>query len=417
MSNLKNITLFLALYISLVIGFLFDENLNFGSYYDWHRVYVLPITDFSQNFFDTFLNFEKYGQRHSPVYLIFISILLKLGMTLDTFRLVHLHFSIIFIFIFYHCLKLRFYSVDKLILQLLSMTIFLSPTFRSLSIWPDSRLPGLILFTLAIYFFIKFLKKDVEFKTKFAWLCSITLISSSYISPNFSIFAFFFYFFFFRELSLKNFIHLIIVSIILSLPMLYYIFVLDVNFMTAGSTPGVDGSNISFSFNLSDKILIISTIFFFHLFPIIYLLTDYKKFNFFFKKKIIFVLPIYLVLTYFFNYQMNFSGGGIFFQLSNILFNNNILFLCLSFYTFFYFYYFANLNKVNFILLMLIIISNVQNTIYHKYYEPFFIIIIFLLFKNLRFNNFFSKKINILYIYIMCFFYILFRTVKLIYLV
>ena len=35
----------------------------------------------------------------------------------------------------------------------------MSPTFRSLAIWPDSRLPGLIFFVLTIYFFLKFKKR------------------------------------------------------------------------------------------------------------------------------------------------------------------------------------------------------------------------------------------------------------------
>ena len=161
MSNLKNITLFAVLYVSLIIGFIFEENLNYGSYYDWINVYVPPIKDFSQNFYETLLNFEKYGQRHSPVYLVLLSFFVKIGLDFDTIRLIHLHLSLILIFIFYYCLKLRFNTIDKLTLQLLSMFIFLSPTFRSLSIWPDSRLPGLIMFVLSIYFFLKFQKKKI----------------------------------------------------------------------------------------------------------------------------------------------------------------------------------------------------------------------------------------------------------------
>ena len=40
----------------------------------------------------------------------------------------------------------------------------------------------------------------------------------------------------------------------------------------------------------------------------------------------------------------------------------------------------------NFLLITLIILSNVQNSIYHKYYEPMFLIIIFTLFKNFEFE-------------------------------
>ena len=196
-------------------------------------------------------------------------------------------------------------------------------------------------------------------------MCSITLIFSSYISPNFSLFSIFFYFFFLKDLKFINFIYLIIVSIVLSLPMLYYIFVLDINFMTAGRTPGIEGNSVDFSFNLSNKFLIISTIFFFHLFPIIYVLTDYKKFIYLIKNNLIYILPTYLVLIYFFNYQTYFTGGGIFFQLSQILFDNNILFFLISFFTIVYLYYFASLNKINLSLILIIVFSNIQYTIYN----------------------------------------------------
>ena len=230
MQNSKNKIFFFLLFISLLIGFTYDENLNYGSYYDWINVYVPPINGFSNNFFDTFLNYEKFGQRHSPFYLIFLSFFLRIGLDLDFIRLINLHFSLTLIFIFYNCLRLKFQNTDKITLQALSLIIFLSPTFRSLSIWPDSRLPGLIFFTLAIYFFLRFTSSlPLRKKNKFAWLCSASIILSSYISPNFSLFSIFFYFIFLKELKLKNFLYLLLVNLIAALPMLYYVFVLDVN--------------------------------------------------------------------------------------------------------------------------------------------------------------------------------------------
>ena len=417
MLDIKNSSIFFILYISLVLGFVLDENLNFGSYYDWINVYVPPIKDFANNFYETLLNFEKYGQRHSPFYIIFLSLLLKLGLDLDTIRFMHMHGCIVFIFLFYHCLKLRFKDIDKFTLQLLSMFLFLSPTFRSLSIWPDSRLPGLIIFVLSIYFFLKFMKNNDHKKVFFAFYSALSLILSSYISPNFSLFAIFFYLFFFKYLSHKNFIILFLLSAILSIPMLYYIFILDVNFMTAGRTPGIEQTSIAFSFNISNKILIISSILFFHLIPAIYFLTDSKQFLLFSKKKMINFITFFAVIIYFFNYQITFTGGGFFYQLSIYMFNNNIFFYCIAFYTLFYIYYISSLSRTNLILLGILIISNIQNTIYHKYYEPMILIIVLLLFENLNFKKFLSSKINIIYLYMAGLFYIFVRAVKIFYLV
>jgi len=416
-SNTKNLLIFLILYVSLLLGFLLDENLNFGSYYDWIHVYVPPIQDFANNFYETLIGFEKYGQRHSPFYIIFLSLLLRLGLDLDTVRFLHMNGCIVFIFLFYHCLKLRFKDIDKFTLQLLSMFIFLSPTFRSLSIWPDSRLPGLIIFVLSIYFFLKFMKNNDDKKVFFAFYSAMSLILSSYISPNFSLFAIFFYLFFFKYLSYRSFILLFLLSAILSIPMLYYIFILDVNFMTAGRTPGIEQTSIAFSFNISNKILIISSILFFHLIPVIYFLTDSKQFLLFSKKKMINFTIFFAVFIYFFNYQISFTGGGFFYQLSIYMFNNNILFYSIAFYTLFYIYYISSLIKTNLILLVILIISNIQNTIYHKYYEPLILIIVLLLFKNLNFKKFLSSKINIIYLYMAGLFYIFIRAIKILYLV
>ncbi len=45
--------------------------------------------------------------------------------------------------------SIKILKVEKNILLLLSLSIFLSPTFRSLAIWPSSRLIGLIFFVIS----------------------------------------------------------------------------------------------------------------------------------------------------------------------------------------------------------------------------------------------------------------------------
>ena len=203
MENYKNMAIFILLYFSLIIGFYFDENLNFGSYNDWLATNLPAILDFSNNFQKTFINYENYGHRHSPVYLIFLSLFLKSGIDIDIVRLIHLHLCLILIFIFYKCLLLKFKDINKSTLQILSFVVFLSPTFRSLSIWPDSRLPGLTLFIFSVYYLLKFINKS---DIKYAWYSSTLLILSSYISPNFSIFALYFYFFYFKKLNFLEFL-------------------------------------------------------------------------------------------------------------------------------------------------------------------------------------------------------------------
>ena len=412
--NLNNFSFFLFFYLTLLIGFFFGENLNYGSYGDWIGGNREPIKDFSNNFTYTFLNFDSYGHRHSPVYLMFLSLFLDLGLDLKQIRLVHLHLCISLIIIFYQCLKLLFTHINNNYLFLLSLIIFLSPTFRSLAIWPDSRLPGLIFFVLTIYFFLKFRKTN---NPKYTWYTCASLVVSSYISPNFSIFFPYFFFFFLKEFGFKKLSFLIVFNFLASLPILYYIFILDVNFLAAGKTPGFNNESINFSFNFSDKIMIVSSIIFFHLSPILIMDNIFIYFKNFLFKNFKLLILFSACLAYFFSYQISYTGGGVFLILSNLLFNNNYLFYVGSFFFIGFVAYIAFLNLNNFFLLSLIIISNIQNTIYHKYYEPMILIIFFTLIKYPSVENLLKKKKNIFYLYSLSFIYILMRVFKINYLV
>ena len=59
--NKNNVYIACILYISLIIGFIFDENLNGGARPDWLYTNLPAIKDFSESFFDTFLNYDKYN--------------------------------------------------------------------------------------------------------------------------------------------------------------------------------------------------------------------------------------------------------------------------------------------------------------------------------------------------------------------
>ncbi len=411
----SNINIFaFFLYLSLLLGFLYEENLNYGSYYDWINVYIQPIKDFSVNFKETLLTYDKYGQRHSPIYLIFLSIFLDLGLSFDQIRIFHLHLSIPLIFIFYRCLKLKFDSVKDEHLKLLSLIIFLSPTFRSLSIWPDSRLPGLIFFALTIYYFLKFQKSN---SNKYIWFTSLSLIASSYISPNFSFFFIYFLFFFLKKMELKQIFLLLSFNFLSAIPIFYYIFILDVNFLISGSTPGQSGGQIALDFNLSNKIMIISSIVFFHLSPVLLNNKLYMDFYYFILRKGLVLFSSILILAFFFDYQTIYTGGGVFFNLSNLLFNNNYLFFIISFFSVSFLVFFSQKDLNNFYLLSLLILSNLQNSIYHKYYEPLVLIMFFTLLQNVGAKSFLKNKVNIFYLYILSIIYILMRLFKIVFLV
>ena len=205
--NYNIFLLFFTLYLSLVVGFYFDENLNYGAIPDWSYTDFPVIKDLSVDTKKTLLDYESYGHRHSPVYLIFLSLFRRIGFSFEAIRFLHLNISLLLIYFFYKCLLLKFNNVEKNILLVLSLSIFLSPTFRSLAIWPSSRLVGLIFFVISSYEFLKFLNKP---KKVYMWKNIIFLIISSYISPNFSLFIIFFLFHYLKKVAFKD---LLIISL------------------------------------------------------------------------------------------------------------------------------------------------------------------------------------------------------------
>ena len=400
---------FFILYLSLIFGFYLDENLNLGAIPDWENTDLPVINDLSLNIKKTLLNYEDYGHRHSPVYLIFLSLFKKVGFSLDAIRFLHLNLSLFLIIYFYKCLVLRFSNVEKNILLLLSLSIFLSPTFRSLAIWPSSRLIGLIFFSISIYEFLKFFNTHKKINM---WKNIIFLIISSYISPNFSLFIVFYLYHYFRKIDFKDLLGLLFFCFISSLPAFYYIFVLDINFLAAG-TPGIDSkSSIGLSFNLSDKILIISSILFFHLFPFLLnreFILDFIRPT---KKSFLFISIFFIINVFFFNYSINFTGGGVFFHLSNFFFDDNYFFYLISFISLMLLINFSKSSINNFLVFFLLIISNIQNTIYHKYYDPLIMILFFTLINNPLNYKFFENKNKIYYIYSFYLIFIFMRIIK-----
>ena len=404
-----NFIIFFFLYLSLLFGFFFDENLNFGAMPDWKYTDLPVVRELALDIKKTLLNYDNYGHRHSPVYLIFLSLLRKIGFSYEWIRFLHLNISLFLIFFFYKCLIFKFDKIEKNLLLLFSLTIFLSPTFRSLAIWPSSRVIGLIIFLISVYEFLKFLKKQKKINM---WKNIVFLIISSYVSPNFSVFIIFFLYHYFRKIDYKDLIYILLFCFVCSIPAFYYIFILDINFLIVRE-PG-SNSNLSnvYIFNLSDKIFIISSILFFHLSPFLinkeFLLNLVKPS----KKEILFITQFYLINLYFFGYLIIYTGGGVFFQLSNLLFNNNYFFYLITLISLFVLCKLSRNSIKNYLIFFLLIISNIQNTIYHKYYDPLIMILFFTLINNPLNYKFFENRYNVFIVYSFSLVFIIMRLVK-----
>jgi len=159
----QNYFLFLFLYGTLIVGFLMNENTLGGSINDYQNQKIIS-QKFAKNFFDILFNFNKEPTRHSPTLIIVLSFFEKLKINDNIIRIINLHFLLLIIYFFYNSLKIKFENYNNFILYLISLLLFLSPTYRSLSIWPDSRLYGLLFFTISIFYFLKFMKENQDKK-------------------------------------------------------------------------------------------------------------------------------------------------------------------------------------------------------------------------------------------------------------
>ena len=397
--------LFCGYYLIFLSAFYINENSTGGAYQDYLG-YKDLINLFLKDFKETLLTFDQYGERHSPLTIIILSFLFKLELSDEIIRFIFFNFSIVSIIFFYKCLRIKFKSTNSNYLFALSLIFFLSPVFRSLSVWPDSRIIGFHFFIISIFFYLKYFDQK---KIVFCYLNVVFLAISSYFSINFCIFGIFFLYKFYQNLIInKKLLNYFILNLFLAFPAFYYLFILDVFFIDPGLTPGNENDFFGFNNNLnfSNKILIIGSIFFFYLLPFIF----YYKDQFFLKGvnlKELFIIFIFFVLNILiFNYEIIFTGGGIFFKVSNYFFQNNIFFYIISLYSLIIIYLILIKEKRidNLILILLILISNPQLSIYHKYYDPLLIFLFLTIFDlNFKKNYFSIRNIAILNIFYLSF--------------
>ena len=400
LSNNTNKTLIaLSLYFSLFIGFYFGENTSGGAYDDFINLRVPLIESFKNDFFKTFLNYDDFGDRHSPILMMLLSIFSVWGLELDLIRFIHLNILPLLILMIYKCFTFNFPNVDKKIIFLICCVFFLSPSIRSIAIWPDSRLIGLLIFVCSIYFFLNF-KKNQRFID--CIYSNLLLVLSAYFSPNFSVFFLYYFYFYFKIFGIsQKLIFIALINILLSLPILVYLFILDVNFLAikvVSHLSALDG------LNPSNKIFIISTLILFYMIPFIFNQFSIKIFLKNFKITHLYIsLIIFFSSLYFFNYSIEYTGGGIFFKISHLFFKNSYLFFCITLISFLFIMNIFRLNFNNILLFLTLIFSNPQFSIYHKYFDPLLIILFFLFFNfNFRMekiiNTKFIKNIYLFYI-------------------
>ena len=391
MDKSKNIiNLGAVLFLSIIFSYIILEDTICGAKNDFvfHKKFIIL---FAEDFRNTF---NEYGKgdllaRNSPVFYIFLSLIYKSGIDLDNIKYLNIISIPLLVYVFYSCLKIQFRNISTNLLIFFSFVVFLSPTVRSLVVWPYPTLWALIFFLFSIKFYLKFTKIK-KFKINEAFKNILFLALASYITPNFSVFVIFFFYKFFLEFKNSKYLfYIIALNCFLAIPAFLYYYINGLYFLNAP----VISIDLSDQLNISNKIVIISSLVFFYFVPFINK-KMLKKIIDVFKdlKKQITPIIFFIISIYFFSYPMGNFGGGIFYHLSQLFLGNNIFLFAIFLLTIFLFKEAKLINLNNFLLFLCLILYNLQASIYHKYFDPLLLFIFLFLMTDSKITN---KKIFI----------------------
>ena len=423
-NKIQNISIFLIILaiVSFLLGFYYDEKATNG-YVDlsWIKDNIKIFLD--NNILESIKHPDYFGNRTPLMYILHV-LLNPFIENIYFYRISVFIFSSVGFFLFFLCLKKKFKDTNRIVLTLIASTLLLSPYFRSSAIWGLEENYAIVFMLLSFLSLNSFLNNNQNF-TSSLLVVSVALTSSAciYFDQKFlfiPLICFFTILFSDKHMIFK--IELTILYVILSLPYVYLIF------LWGGITPP---STAEANLNSITKISRISNLYFphigysismiaFYLFPIIFFMNKNfselliklikSKFNLF----LIVIFIIYLLyLIFFFNYEKfttsnYWIGLGYVHKISLIFFKNS--FVLQKIFTLFSF-------TVSWIIVMIFINSKIQNLLLifyflflsiflwplmQEYFDPIFLILSFLFFKNDLKINF--RNSLILYFYLLIFF-------------
>ena len=363
----KKIIIFLFGYLSLIIGFMLNEDMSGGSQHDYQILHENLIkTGFENGVFSYLFDFYAQGQLfHSPIFYIIIYYLQN-AFGNDLTRILLLHIFLILPFFYYKTINLKFKKIDFFISFVL--IFFLSTSFRSIAIWSGREILTSIFLIISIFYFLKF---NDNFKLKNIYLSFTFLGSASYISPEVGVISAIYFLDIYRILGTKQTIRLLIFNFIIAIPFFLYLH-----------------HYLQFERNISTNLFLNfknNLTFFFSsilIYTIPFILLNLKDYFKYIVRKF-FVLVS--VSTFFFlinfNFENNIGGGAINFALKKIDLENNIfVFSALGFINILYI--FKKHLKYNMFVLIIFLIQTCLNfQFFQKYIDLYWIIYFVFLFK------------------------------------
>ena len=387
----KKILIYLMFFVTLVISVILGENSSGGARLD----YLLTqkyIESFQIDFKTGIELFKKDNQGHLPFFYIFIANLNSfLGERFVSY--LYLIVSSCIPFVFYNVLKKNFSEKSYDTLFFLSLIIFLSPYFRSSTVWITTDNLALLFFLFSINSFLN-TRYYQQNHLRNTFLCFFFLVLASYIRQSYALFFIFYFISIQSNLKLIENFYVLMFNFLLSIPALIWVFFI---FKFEGVQTGYYWAS-----DYLINFLIFTSLFFFYFFPFILNKYSYSDLNkkFIQKKLLLLFLTLlaFLVLVFYDIPELS-HGGGVFYKISKI---TNLNFIILfSLIGLIILFCLNDLVAKNYLIYLILIFSFPFIHVYQKYYDPLIFIVILSLIdskfiKDLIENN----KINIYLVFI-----------------
>ncbi len=415
--NNYNIIIYLILYFSLLLGFFINEDFTIGYKID-HLIHLKIIERFNQDFFGSLLNFDKqnleFTSAHSPFFYIVYLLLKKISFNSDIIlRILNFHISLFIPYLFYLILKIKNLNNRSLLINLLPGIFFLSPYFRSGSLWVGSENISLVFLFASFYYYLLYKFKE-EKKFSLVIINILFLSIAAYLRPIYSLFSLFFFISLLKDLNdTKKILFYILINIFLAFPAFYYLFILKVNFIAMHISEPITISRFVNQFSM-----VISILFFYSTIFIIFNFKKLIKLIFNIPNLVLFFIYVFILINYF-NYVIPY-GGGIFYRISSLISVNNYFFYIISGLGFIFFKIIlfdnfkikTNINDI--ILFLTLLFLEIDRTIYHETYDILIYPIFLIFFKNYYYSSFLDKfnKDKLIFLYSFSFLFLLMNFIK-----
>jgi hypothetical protein len=385
--NLGNIT-FILLYLSLFIGFFFNEESSGsgGFINDFNNTwpYVKQLQE------DLFTAPSKWRLLHPPLHFILLSKINYILVSKEEIRLFFCAISVLVPILFYECLKIKFPEIKKEHLLIFASTIFIFPAFRSGAIWANDHITSLIFFLVFLFYFLKWLRSSDFLKLNYLIYYQLFFLAlACYCRQYYVLIYLYLIYIYFKKFDLVNLFKILLIAFILSLP----------GFILIYFDPAI--LRVSFDARLHNTYLISSSMISLYIIPIFFTVFFINKSKLEYPKSLMvcFILSTILIFILSKYFQWNWGqGGGLFFKGSYLLFGNNIVFLISAIFGSSLLFYLIKENSENIYLIILLLIGFSSYKIHQKYFEPWFIMIMFLMIKTSITNNFLKKISNIIFL-------------------